>query len=580
MDYQFASVQRRRRRRRRVTSIVALFLMIVTAAYVWMDKYWPNSERVNPDFGGVDKPIYYAGELQTSTALGKKEGLKLPLELVQDLLDPNIVYEEASNSVIITTKDKVIRLKTDVLTAMVNEKPLQLHVPVEQTASKQIYIPISPLETFYGVQIIESEETGVVRLIKQGDVLPWSAVSASAAGNDPSKPVPLRRGPSIKEPIVADATIGQRVLRWENQGEWARIQLENGVTGYMKQAQLEEQDAETVPAPKTEESFEAWKPAAGSKINLIWEQVERKNPDTATIPDMPGLNVISPTWFHLLDEEGNLKNNADPEYVKWARDRGYQVWALFSNSFDPKMTSEALSTYDKRIKMIKQLLAFAQMYKLQGINIDFENVYLKDKAKVTQFVRELTPLLHQQGLVVSMDVTPKSTNEQWSMFYDRKALAESIDYMMVMTYDEHWASSPKAGSVASLPWVESSITRIMKEDQVPSSKLLLGIPFYTRIWTETVKDGKTQVSSKAVTMPTVEGMIKNKGLKPQMDAASGQQYVEYTENGQTIKIWLENELSVKARAQLVNKYNLAGIASWRRGYERPEIWDVLKDNLK
>ncbi|MEI7028300.1 glycosyl hydrolase family 18 protein [Paenibacillus sp. y28] len=554
--------------------------MIVTAAYVWMDKYWPNSERVNPDFGGVDKPIYYAGELQTSTALGKKEGLKLPLELVQDLLDPNIVYEEASNSVIITTKDKVIRLKTDVLTAMVNEKPLQLHVPVEQTASKQIYIPISPLETFYGVQIIESEETGVVRLIKQGDVLPWSAVSASAAGNDPSKPVPLRRGPSIKEPIVADATIGQRVLRWENQGEWARIQLENGVTGYMKQAQLEEQDAETVPAPKTEESFEAWKPAAGSKINLIWEQVERKNPDTATIPDMPGLNVISPTWFHLLDEEGNLKNNADPEYVKWARDRGYQVWALFSNSFDPKMTSEALSTYDKRIKMIKQLLAFAQMYKLQGINIDFENVYLKDKAKVTQFVRELTPLLHQQGLVVSMDVTPKSTNEQWSMFYDRKALAESIDYMMVMTYDEHWASSPKAGSVASLPWVESSITRIMKEDQVPSSKLLLGIPFYTRIWTETVKDGKTQVSSKAVTMPTVEGMIKNKGLKPQMDAASGQQYVEYTENGQTIKIWLENELSVKARAQLVNKYNLAGIASWRRGYERPEIWDVLKDNLK
>lgn len=97
--------------------------------------------------------------------------------------------------------------------------------------------------------------------------------------------------------------------------------------------------------------------------------------------------------------------------------------------------------------MTKQLLSFAQMYGLQGINIDFENVDLDDKQNLVQFVREMTPLLHEQGLVVSIDVTPRSGSEMWSMFYDRKALIESVDYMMLMAYDEHWASSPKAGSV-------------------------------------------------------------------------------------------------------------------------------------
>jgi spore germination protein YaaH len=231
--------------------------------------------------------------------------------------------------------------------------------------------------------------------------------------------------------------------------------------------------------------------------------------------------------------------------------------------------------------MIKQLLAFAKLYRLQGINIDFENVYLKDKANLTQFVREMVPLMHEQGLVVSIDVTVKSTSENWSMFYDRRSLAETVDYMMVMTYDEHWASSPKAGSVASLPWVERSIVQIMKEDGVPASKLVLGVPYYTRIWTEQTKDGQTTVTSKAVSMETVNGIIKEKGLKPVFSSETGQNYVEYDDGpGKVSKIWIEDETSMKARIELVKKYDLAGVASWRRGFETSNIWNVISETLE
>jgi spore germination protein YaaH len=231
------------------------------------------------------------------------------------------------------------------------------------------------------------------------------------------------------------------------------------------------------------------------------------------------------------------------------------------------------------MKIIKQLLSFAKMYQLQGINIDFENVYLKEKENLVQFVKEMTPFMHEKGLVVSLDVTPKSTNEMWSMFYDRPALAKVLDYMMVMTYDEHWATSPKSGSVASLPWVESSLTRLLKEDQIPPSKLVLGVPFYTRVWTEETKDGKTKVSSEAYSMAGVQKLISDKKLTPVFLPEVGQNYVEYTEGNKRIRIWIEDEVSMKSRIELVNKYDLAGVASWRRGFERQEIWQVIQDTL-
>jgi spore germination protein YaaH len=322
----------------------------------------------------------------------------------------------------------------------------------------------------------------------------------------------------------------------------------------------------------------AWSPVGG-KINLTWEQVVTKNPDTAKIGAMPGLNVISPTWFSLQDGDGNIKNLASADYAKWAHDRGYQLWALFSNGFEPNQTTKALASYDTRMKMIKQLLGFAELYHLQGINIDFENVYTKDKANLTQFVREMTPLLHEQGLVVSIDVTPKSNSEMWSLFYDRKALAESVDYMMVMAYDEHAAASQVAGSVSSLSWAEQSVARILKEDQVPAQKLVLAVPFYTRIWTEQPQDGKPKVSSQAVIMSAVNNIIKEQKLTPTFKQETGQNYVEYKSGGNSLRIWIEDEVSIQARMELVRKYGLAGVASWRRGYETPEIWNVISDAL-
>jgi spore germination protein YaaH len=539
-------------------------------AYFWKD-FVPNRDHVEAGFHNLTKPIFYKGVYFPTSAIGENEGLKLPLAMVQEWIDPSIIYEGSSDSVIITTKDKVLRFQSSQLTAFINEKPYTLKFPVEKKDGI-VYVPIEPLKQLYQVDLRESESSGGTILVKQGDELQW--------GRQISKgPVHLRTGSSIQYPIVADVAPEEQVIVWDEQGDWYKVQKKDGYTGFVAKTDLALDHKESVPRQDAADSYTPWKPSGG-KLNLTWEHVITKNPDTAKIAAMPGLNVVSPTWFSLADGEGNVRNLADISYAKWAKSNQYQVWALFSNGFDPKRTTEALSTYDRRMFIVKQLLGFAKMYQLNGINIDFENVSLKDKENLVQFVREMTPLLHEQGLVVSIDVTPKSTNEMWSLFYDRPALASILDYMMVMAYDEYWATSPKSGSVSSLPWMENSVARLLNEDKIPSSKLVLGVPFYTRVWTEELKDGKTSVSSKAVSMDAVQKIMKDKNLTPTFLPEAGQNYAEYKEENKLTRIWIEDEVSMKARINLVEKYQLAGIATWRRGFELPEMWNTIQATLK
>ncbi|WP_166245136.1 glycosyl hydrolase family 18 protein [Paenibacillus turpanensis] len=542
--------------------------------------YWAflaeNNTKTGPQFEGLTQPVFYQGSIVGESAIGSGEALKIPVETVKELLDPAILYEEASDSVIITSKDKVIRLRTDQLEAAVNGVPFTLRFPVEKQGST-VYVPAQPLIEVYGAKFIQTD-SGAVILHKQGDALQYGTIVSGSRKSDGKRAVRSAQGRQF--PIVSEVDSSERHYIWGEKDGWYFVQSERtGIQGYVDKRFFTLGERKVEPLRQEKQAFTPWKPIGG-KINATWEHVVSRNPDTRKIGEMPGLNVISPTWFHIADGDGNLKNMADSAYVKWAHDRGYKVWALFSNSFEPKITAEALKTYDKRMHMIRQLVSFAGLYKLDGINIDFENVYLENKDELTQFVRELTPLMHEQGLVVSIDVTFKSTNEMWSMFYDREALAEVVDFMMVMAYDEHWATSPKSGSVASLPWVEKGIVRIMEEDNVPASKLILGIPFYTRVWTEKLEDGKTKVSSKAVTMDAVKRLMEERKLTPVYKEEAGQDYIEFKDGDTLQRVWIENEASIRKRVELVHKYGLAGVATWRRGFERPEIWNTIQDELK
>jgi spore germination protein YaaH len=557
-------------------TLLALLILLSAAAgaaYAWWERMQPNRDTIVPDYGAAH-PVFYAGERLDGEARVRDANVLLPLDMIRAVLgeDVPIRYEADSESVILTTADKVVRLRTEALTAEMNGEPFDLTVAVE-TDGDDVYLPLALVTTLYGLIAEVAEDTGIVTLLRPGQAVRRAAATAEEGAA-------VRSEPTIKAPVIETVAAGGEVRVWGEENGWYRVQTGSGHAGYARESDFTLANVELVPEPEREDPFLPW-PADGRKINLTWEAVYQVPADPSKIGPMPGVNVVSPTWFELKDGKGAIRSKADPAYVAWAHKRGYQVWALWSNSFDPDLTTEALSTYETRLNMIRQLLVYAETYNLQGINIDFENVYTKDKENLVQFVREFVPLAHEQGLVVSIDVTPKSNSEMWSAFLDRKALGKVVDYMIVMTYDEHWASSPVAGSVASLPWVERSVKRILEEDGVPPSKLILGIPLYTRVWTEKKqKDGSVEVSSRALGMEAVEKLIRDRKLKPVFDERTGQNYVEYETSEGRHRIWIEDETSIKARAELARKYGLAGVATWQRGFQKPEIWQVLHDALE
>jgi len=565
----------RYKRRRGARGFIILFLLAAAAAYVAVSyvRDLPSKERIELQYANTN-PIVHNGAVTPFGAIIEHGEVKLPLPLVEELLgeDKPIHYEADSGSIIFTTANKVLHLKTDSLTAEMNRKPYSLTIAAE-LAEELVYLPMGPITELYGVQAEYVPESGVVTVLEAGQAVQKGEVVVE-------KGTVMRSEPSKKAPITGDLALGAVLRVWDEQDGWYLIQTAGGHTGYVNKLHAKLTSIERVAEAPAEPAYAPWK-VLGSKLNMVWEAVYEKKPDPSAIGPMQGVNVVSPTWFELVDGKGTIKGKADPAYVKWAHQQGMQVWALFSNGFEPDQTKEALATVESRFFMIQQLLAFAELYNLQGINIDFENVYTSDKENLVQFVRELTPLLHEQDLVVSIDVTGKSNSEMWSLFLDRAALGKVVDYMMVMAYDEHWASSPKAGSVASLPWTERTISRILEEDGVPPSKLVLSMPLYTRIWTEKPgEDGKVKVSSKAVGMDRVKSIIAEKKLTPVLDEAAGQHYVEYNEDGALNRIWIEDDHSMKARVELVRKYKLAGVATWQRTFQTSSIWKTIDEQLQ
>jgi len=313
----------------------------------------------------------------------------------------------------------------------------------------------------------------------------------------------------------------------------------------------------------------------GTSFSLIWDHVTRHNPDISAEDVLPTVKVISPTWFDLADDSGTITNKADWSYTVGAHEKGYEVWALVSNGFNRERTTKFLANQATQNEFIARMLVYAKLYGADGINIDFENLANGDASRFTAFVKQFSEYGRRAGLKMSVDLPVPS---DWNRAFEFAALSDAVDYVAIMTYDEHWGTSPRAGSTASLPWVDTAIQRTLT--QIPPEKILMGIPFYTREWAETRNnDGRVSVRARTMAMVSVDVRLEETGASLQWLGDVGQNYFQYASDGRTYRIWVENERSIALRMALINRYKLAGAAFWRKGFEKPEVWQVIQEAM-
>lgn len=327
--------------------------------------------------------------------------------------------------------------------------------------------------------------------------------------------------------------------------------------------------ANTVSIKKSgKEKKDAAKTNSSLPIALVWD------PDSAFDASKPFFEssafhrVLAPSWMEI-SAEGMAEKSFSWKYTDHAHRQSIAVTPLVSNGFDPDQTSAFLRNPGLVEKTVQQMAAYADFYGWDGYNVDFENMDPQDKDRFTGFVAALSQALHASGKTVSVDVTGiVEGSPYWSGCYDRKALAEKADYLVLMAYDQTPRGSSRAGSVSAYSWVELHIRKMMKE--VPPAKLVLGIPWYTRVWTE--KAG--QLSSSVLSYGETGNFLRRRNSLPLWLSDEKQYFLHWTGPEGTAQVWLEESHSVTAKMSLAAQYHLAGIAFWRYGFEDPEVYQI------
>jgi len=324
---------------------------------------------------------------------------------------------------------------------------------------------------------------------------------------------------------------------------------------------------------------ESGKKRAGFRFNMSYIHFSNKNEFLEYVNNTKdSLNEVAPNYFYV-DRLGNLQisHTIDKKFIEEMHSRGIKVVPYLSNDWDRNAGRLALR---KRHKLAEDIAEAVEKYNLDGVNVDLENLTEEDKDRYTDFVRLLRRKLPAgKTVAVAVASNPKSVTTGWHGSYDYEGLARYCDYLMLMAYDEHYGGGP-AGPVASINFVEKSIEYALK--YVPKEKLVLGIPFYGRIWR--VGGG---ISGRGVSLRQVQSLISTYGgkvtfnkvylspkatisIKPSDPKPSI--YGVQLQAG-TYTIWFENEESIKYKLRLVEKYDLRGTGSWSLGQETSSVWN-------
>lgn len=554
----------------KVVAILILLVAAVGAGSKTVNKYIPSKTILDGKeyfgvSGGEDAAVVLPDRLEQGEALVKDGTAYVSYELAKEKLNDHLYKNEEEKQVILTTAVDIIKLPFDSAeyTTLTGNGSMPYQIVLSQDG--RIYLALEYLAQYTDLQYTVEQEPLHIIINNQ-----WGSKTYA----DVTKEESIRLEADIKSPILRKAAEGEKVTILEREDKWSKVLTADGYIGYLKSKKLGESYEEQV----TNSSFSGTEYTSihrDYKINLIWHQVTSQDSNAAFSEDMQdvtGVNVVSPTWFSISSNDGDLSSLASSEYVTAAHEKGMEVWGLMDNFNAETDTTTVLGNTSSRENLEGQLITEALNNGMDGINIDIETLQEEASESYVQFMRELSVKCRNNNLVLSVDVPPPY---DFNNHYNRKALGEVVDYMMVMGYDEHYVGS-EAGSVASLSYERNGITGTL--ESVSKDKIISGIPFYTRLW-KTNASG--EVSSQAIGMDHADEILSQYKVTAAWSEETSQDYAEFTdEEGNFCQIWLENEKSIEEKMKLVQQYDLGGVAEWKLGFERAAIWNVIEKYIQ
>ncbi len=554
-----------------------LLCFIVAAVCLLLYRIIPSSKKVNlTDYYGTkdnEAAIVYDHALTEYKGIVVDGHYYIPADVVKELFTDKLYEDRDTDMVLYAKADAVWQIPYNDTYVTDGEENIKSNYVIILKNDDDVYVCADFLNAEFGYvyKVFEAP----YRITFEAPDVQYLKVTFK----DNSK---IRTKSSVKGHIIG---MGGDGTDWFSAGKidngWMEIISCDGRQGYVKKDAVA---TESYISPSIRK-FEYKSQVRDHKIVLAWDAVyDLKDNDNISdrLENVKNANVISPTWYKVKNNSGELETMADGDYVEYVHNLGYEVWPLVSDFGMKEEIDEGsiLSSYESRRALITNIMNEIKLYGYEGINIDFEKIKADYSEDYIQFIRELSVECRKAEVVLSVDNYPPYN---FNRYYNRKAQGECVDYVIVMCYDEHYNGGEKAGSTSSLKYLVNGMEGTLEE--VDKEKLIVAVPFYTRLWqidasSEWNYDGTetsgTIVSSTACSMEKAQEIIKEYNLNVSWNENTEQEFAEGTVGGYIYQIWLETAASLEIKLDEIIQADIGGVAAWELGFEKSEVWDLFE----
>lgn len=284
------------------------------------------------------------------------------------------------------------------------------------------------------------------------------------------------------------------------------------------------------------------------------------------------LNMVVPEWFFIDPATDTLRPDIDMNALALMKKKNIRIIPLINNineskgtgEFDGNIIHRILNNPAKKERLINDIVKYISLYKLQGINIDFEEFKEKGDEPIIAFQKELYEKLHPMGLMVTQDIMPY--NEDFNV----KELSKYNDYMFLMAYDEHYSTSVP-GAISSQQWIEKVLDETAKE--IPSDKIIICFAGYGYDWPK---------NTEATTVTYQQALSNAKQFNATIDFNNDNynNYYSYTDaDGIKHEVCFTDAATNFNTIRFADEYGTAGTALWRLGSEDERLWSFYNRSL-
>ena len=557
--------------KRFIIMLVILVVLIVAGIILYNVRYSPTSETMTLEeyyeVADGETAIIIDGELISKTdgtALGLVRNNKpyVQAELINDSIKDVYAYDEVGHTVCYTTKEGTYKANAGSKGYTFNGQSVNKdYVPFIEEAGRA-YISLAFIKDSNGTDYTFNENPARTAIYTAGKERTTATVR---------KDTPMRRFGGNRSKILSTAKEDEEVTIVDNYGSWSQILTEEGVLGCVENGYLKDKETSNNKTGAAQEELNH--NLMKEKIRMGWHQIFNNTANdqvSSVVSVAEGMNVISPTWIQIKDNKGNINDMSSASYVQFCHDKNIKVWSLVSNIEKDVDEGSLFKVAQNRENLINNIINSVTAVGADGINVDMESVGDANVDGYVEFIKELALKCKEKGLVLSVDnYNIDSAN------YKVGIQSRYADYIVLFGYDETWTGSPTAGSNNSMGFVKEGVEDMLDEG-VDKNQLILAIPFYTRLWTQTGQN----VTSETVSLKDTPDLLAKNNATPTWIKENKENYAEWQKGDGKCMIWIVDDKSLKERCDYAMSKNIAGISAWKLGYETVDTWKMIKDTVK